>query len=56
MSSTISAAPLNPVTVKKFYTAADGTIVYRPGEQFQVADLATVQRAVNFASLQSLQR
>ncbi|PZF56317.1 sensor histidine kinase [Curtobacterium sp. MCSS17_008] len=55
LSSTVSAAPLNPVTIKKFYKAADGTIVYKPGEQFQVADLATVQRAVNYASLQSLQ-
>jgi signal transduction histidine kinase len=55
LSSTVSAEPLNPVTVKKFYKATDGTIVYKPGEEFQVADLATVQRAVNFASLQSLQ-
>ncbi len=39
LSSTISAEPLDPVTVKKFYKAADGTIVYKPGEQFQVADL-----------------
>ncbi len=55
LRTTVSAAPLNPVTVKKFYKAADGTIVYKPGEQFQVADLATVQRAVNYASLQTLQ-
>lgn len=56
LRTTVSAAPLSPVTVKKFYKAADGTIVYKPGEQFQVADLATVQRAVNYASLQSLQQ
>ncbi|AOX67713.1 two-component sensor histidine kinase [Curtobacterium sp. BH-2-1-1] len=56
LSKTVSAEPLNPVTVKKFYTAADGTIVYKPGEQFQVADLASVQRAVNYASLQTLQQ
>ncbi len=56
LSGTVSAEPLNPVTVKKFYTAADGTIVYKPGEQFQVADLASVQRAVNYASLQTLQQ
>ncbi|WP_200849173.1 cell wall metabolism sensor histidine kinase WalK [Curtobacterium sp. 18060] len=56
LSSTVSAEPLNPVTVKKFYKAADGTIVYKPGEQFQVADLETVQRAVNYTSLQSLQQ
>lgn len=56
LSGTVSAEPLNPVTVKKFYTAADGTIVYKPGEQFQVADLASVQRAVNYASLQTVQQ
>lgn len=56
LSTTVSAEPLNPVTIKKFYKAADGTIVYKPGEQFQVADLATVQRAVNYASLQTLQQ
>ncbi|MGN7222448.1 sensor histidine kinase [Curtobacterium flaccumfaciens] len=55
LSSTVSAEPLNPVTIKKFYKAADGTIVYKPGEQFQVADLETVQRAVNYTSLQTLQ-
>lgn len=55
LRTTVSAEPLNPVTIKKFYQAADGTIVYKPGEQFQVADLATVQRAVNYASLQTLQ-
>jgi signal transduction histidine kinase len=56
LRTTVSAEPLSPVTVKKFYKAADGTIVYKPGEQFQVADLATVQRAVNYASLQTLQQ
>ena len=40
--------------MKKFARAADGTIVYRPGEQFQAADLASVQKAVNFATLQTL--
>ncbi|HYI59840.1 MAG TPA: HAMP domain-containing sensor histidine kinase [Microlunatus sp.] len=54
LSSTIDAAPLDPVTVKKFERSADGTIVYRPGEQFQAADLASVQKAVNFTALQTL--
>jgi signal transduction histidine kinase len=54
LSSTIDAEPLDPVTVKKFERSADGTIVYRPGEQFQAADLASVQRAVNFTALQTL--
>lgn len=54
LSRTIIAAPLDPVTVKKFVRAADGTVVYRPGEQFQAADLASVQKAVNFTALQTL--
>lgn len=55
LSETISAEPLSPVTVKKFYKNPDGTIVYKPGEQFQVADLESVQRAVNYTTLQNLQ-
>jgi signal transduction histidine kinase len=54
LSQTIDAEPLDPVTVKKFTRNADGTIVYREGEQFQAADLASVQRAVNFTALQTL--
>jgi signal transduction histidine kinase len=54
LSQTIDAAPLDPVTVKKFTRNADGTIVYREGEQFQAADLASVQKAVNFTALQTL--
>ena len=54
LSQTIDAEPLDPVTVKKFTRNADGTIVYRQGEQFQAADLASVQRAVNFTALQTL--
>ena len=53
LSSSISAAPLDPVKVKKFETQ-DGQIVYRPGQEFQAADLADVQEAVNYASLQTL--
>ena len=54
LSRTIDAAPLDPVTVKRFTRSADGTINYRPGEQFQAADLASVERAVNYATLQAL--
>ena len=54
LSRTVVAAPLDPVTVKKFVRAADGTVSYRPGEQFQAADLASVQKAVNFTALQTL--
>lgn len=53
LSSSISAAPLDPVTVKKFETE-DGHIVYKPGQEFQAADFADVQEAVNYASLQTL--
>ena len=54
LSQTIQAAPLDPVTVKKFTRSSDGSIVYRTGEQFQAADLASVQKAVNFTALQTL--
>lgn len=53
LSSSINAAPLDPVKVKKFETQ-DGHIVYKPGQEFQAADLADVQEAVNYASLQTL--
>jgi signal transduction histidine kinase len=55
LQRSLSAAPLDPVTVKKFYDAEDGTLVYRPGETFQFADIADVQRAVNYTTLQMLQ-
>jgi signal transduction histidine kinase len=54
LAQSIDAEPLDPVTVKKFTRTADGTIVYRTGEQFQAADLASVQKAVNYAALQTL--
>ena len=54
LSRTIDAAPLDAVTVKKFTRTSGGTVVYRPGEQFQAADLASVQRAVNFTALNTL--
>ncbi|MGQ7297009.1 sensor histidine kinase [Quadrisphaera sp. KR29] len=54
LSHSVPAAPLDPVTVQKFTRASDGTVQYRSGEQFQAADLASVQLAVNYASLQTL--
>ncbi|NVN54001.1 HAMP domain-containing sensor histidine kinase [Mycolicibacterium hippocampi] len=54
LSRTIEAAPLDPVTVKKFDRRSDGTMVYRMGESFQAADLESVQRAVNYSTLDTL--
>ena len=54
LSRTIVAEPLDPVTVKRFVRAADGTISYRAGESFQAADLDSVQKAVNYATLQTV--
>ncbi|HYI57413.1 MAG TPA: HAMP domain-containing sensor histidine kinase [Microlunatus sp.] len=54
LSRNLIAAPLDPVTVKRFTRGADGTITYRAGETFQAADLDSVQKAVNFTTLQTL--
>jgi signal transduction histidine kinase len=54
LSRTVVAEPLDPVTVQKFTRRSDGTIGYKPGEQFQAADLDSVQKAVNFAALEAL--
>jgi signal transduction histidine kinase len=54
LSQTIDAAALDPVTVKKFERRSDGTMVYRVGENFQAADLESVQRAVNHSTLETL--
>jgi signal transduction histidine kinase len=54
LSQTIDAGPLDPVTVKKFERRRDGTMVYRVGENFQAADLESVQRAVNQSTLDTL--
>lgn len=44
LSQRLTAAPLDPVTVKRFVRSADGTITYRAGETFQAADLDSVRR------------
>ncbi len=54
LSHTIDAGPLDAVTVKKFVRTSGGIVEYRPGEQFRVADLESVQRAVNQNTLDTL--
>ena len=54
LSKTIDARPLDPVTVKKFERRSGGTMVYRPGENFQAADIESIQRAVNQSTLDTL--
>ena len=54
LDATIPNEPLNPLTLKRFVKLPDGTVVYRPGEHFQVADLADVQRAVSHQALTAL--
>lgn len=54
ISSTVEAAPLDPVTVKKYEKRPDGTLDFKPGYTFQAADLASVQKAVNYNTLQTL--
>jgi signal transduction histidine kinase len=54
LSATVEAAPLDPVTVQKFVRLPDGTVKYKEGASFQAADLASVQKAVNYSTLQTL--
>ncbi|MFD1721951.1 sensor histidine kinase [Amnibacterium endophyticum] len=54
LSATLPNEPLSPVTLKKFTRLSDGTLVYKPGEQVQVADIESVQRAVNFQALTAM--
>jgi signal transduction histidine kinase len=49
----VDAAPLDPITVAKVKEVG-GELVLRDGEQFQAADLASVQEAVNFQTLKIL--
>jgi signal transduction histidine kinase len=53
VSRTVDAAPLNTVTVQTVQQVG-GRLVLRPGEQFQAADLASVQQAVNLHTLETL--
>lgn len=54
LSATVEAKPLDPVTVQKFVKLHDGTVQYKDGASFQAADLASVQKAVNYSTLQQL--
>lgn len=54
LSQMVEAEPLDPVTVQKFVKRHDGTVQYKPGASFQAADLASVQKAVNYSTLQTL--
>jgi signal transduction histidine kinase len=51
VKESVDAAPLNPITVQKV-KEVDGRLVPREGEQFQAADLASVQQAVNHKALE----
>ena len=53
MSRSVDAAPLNSITVQKVKEVG-GRLELREGEQFQAADLASVQRAVRFQTLEKL--
>ncbi|QYN32196.1 HAMP domain-containing histidine kinase [Pseudonocardia sp. DSM 110487] len=51
VSQSVDAAPLNPITVQKVKEVG-GELVLKDGEQFQAADLASVQEAVNHKALE----
>lgn len=51
VSESVDAAPLNPITVQKVKEVG-GELVLKEGEQFQAADLASVQEAVNHKALE----
>src|SRR5689334_23942759 len=46
--------PLNPITVKKMYKDHNGVYQYKEGSKFEAADIASVQSAVNFQTLETL--
>lgn len=54
LSRSIDSKPLDPVTVKKFKKGDGGIVNYRPGEDFQAADIRDVQEYVNFNTLETL--
>jgi len=54
LSRSIQSRPLDPVTVKKFERGPGGTVRYRPGGDFQAADIADVQEYVNYSTLETL--
>lgn len=54
LSSSIEARPLDPVTVQKFEKGTGGTVKYKPGGDFQAADITDVQEYVNYSTLETL--
>lgn len=54
LSGSIEARPLDPVTVQKFEKGAGGTVKYKPGGDFQAADITDVQEYVNYSTLETL--
>ena len=54
LSHSIDSKPLDPVTVKKFQKGNGGIVNYRPGEDFQAADIRDVQEFVNYNTLETL--
>lgn len=53
VASSVDAAPLDPLTVNTV-EIRDGRVLPLPGGQFQAADLASVQQAVNYQTLETL--
>ena len=54
LSSSIEARTLDPVTVQKFEKSVGGTVRYKPGGDFQAADITDVQEYVNYSTLETL--
>lgn len=55
LRTNVEAKPLDPITVSKAYKDAQGEWHLKPNQQFQAADIASVESAVNFRLLQKLE-
>lgn len=54
LSQILDPKPLNPVQVTKYYKDARGKFHPKPGQEFQAAEISSVQDAVNYETLQNL--
>lgn len=54
LSSLVEAQPLDPITVNKVYRGTDGQLHVKSGHTIQAADLAGVEAAVNYQTLDNL--
>src|SRR5687767_9029619 len=54
LSAYLDPQPLDPITVKKVYKDEHGNYHPKPGQTFQAADLAGIQSAVNYQTLETL--